>query len=46
MAKFTQYAIAAARQAIHDAKWIPETNEQKERTVRLYQTMLEETITQ
>lgn len=36
MAKFTQYAIAAARQAIQDANWFPETDLQKQQTVRLY----------
>lgn len=33
MAKFSHYAIAAARQAINDAQWIPETDSDKERTV-------------
>lgn len=33
MAKFSHYAIAAARQAINDAQWIPETDLDKERTV-------------
>ncbi|KAG2206225.1 hypothetical protein INT46_006393 [Mucor plumbeus] len=32
MAKFSHYAIAAARQAINDAQWIPETDLDKERT--------------
>ncbi|KAG1073549.1 hypothetical protein G6F42_025798 [Rhizopus arrhizus] len=32
MAKFSHYAIAAARQAINDAQWIPETDSDKERT--------------
>jgi 3-oxoacyl-[acyl-carrier-protein] synthase II len=34
MAKFSQYAIAAARQALSDAEWKPESAEEKERTVR------------
>lgn len=34
MAKFSHYAIAAARQAINDAQWIPETDLDKERTVK------------
>ncbi|KAI8997695.1 beta-ketoacyl synthase [Pilobolus umbonatus] len=32
MAKFSQYAISAARQALKDAEWNPETEEEKERT--------------
>lgn len=32
MAKFSHYAIAAARQAIDDSNWKPETDEQKEKT--------------
>ncbi|KAI8140629.1 thiolase-like protein [Fennellomyces sp. T-0311] len=32
MAPFTQYAIAAARQALTDAEWIPEKDADKERT--------------
>ncbi|KAI8636015.1 thiolase-like protein [Parasitella parasitica] len=32
MAKFSHYAIAAARQAINDAQWIPENDLDKERT--------------
>lgn len=34
MAKFSHFAIAAARQAINDAQWIPETDLDKERTVK------------
>lgn len=33
MAKFTQYAIAAARQALDDADWKPKDVQEKERTV-------------
>ncbi|CEP07163.1 hypothetical protein [Parasitella parasitica] len=33
MAKFSHYAIAAARQAISDAQWEPETDSDQERTV-------------
>ncbi|GAA5803193.1 putative beta-ketoacyl synthase [Helicostylum pulchrum] len=32
MAKFSQYAIAAARQAIQDSNWKPETDREKQRT--------------
>ncbi|CAO3585356.1 unnamed protein product [Absidia cylindrospora] len=32
MATFTQYAISAARQALQDADWKPESNTEKERT--------------
>ncbi|KAG0162231.1 Mitochondrial beta-keto-acyl synthase [Apophysomyces sp. BC1034] len=32
MAKFTQYALAAARQALNDAEWFPEDEFSKERT--------------
>jgi 3-oxoacyl-(acyl-carrier-protein) synthase len=35
MAKFSHYAIAAARQAINDAQWMPETEVEKQRTVSL-----------
>lgn len=35
MAKFSQYAIAAARQAILDSNWKPETDREKQRTVRI-----------
>lgn len=35
MAKFSQYAIAAARQAIQDSNWKPETDREKQRTVRI-----------
>ena len=34
MAPFTQYAIAAARQALADAEWIPNNEADKERTVK------------
>lgn len=34
MAKFSHYAIAAARQAIQDSNWQPETDIEKQRTVR------------
>lgn len=37
MAKFSHYAIAAARQAIADADWKPETDVDKQRTVRIGQ---------
>ncbi|KAI8990887.1 ALG6, ALG8 glycosyltransferase family-domain-containing protein [Mycotypha africana] len=37
MAKFTQYAIAAAKQAIDDAEWTPKTLEEKERTASIRQ---------
>jgi hypothetical protein len=37
MAKFSHYAIAAARQAINDAQWTPETDLEKQRTVRTEQ---------
>jgi 3-oxoacyl-(acyl-carrier-protein) synthase len=33
MAKFTQYAIAAAHQALQDAEWKPTDAYEKERTV-------------
>lgn len=33
MGTFTQYAIAAARQALADADWQPASDEAKERTV-------------
>lgn len=33
MAKFTQYALAAARQALDDAEWKPKDDLSKERTV-------------
>lgn len=33
MGTFTQYAIAAARQALEDAEWKPEDDIGKERTV-------------
>ncbi|KAF7721201.1 Mitochondrial beta-keto-acyl synthase [Apophysomyces ossiformis] len=32
MAKFTQYALAAARQALNDAEWIPQDDLSKQRT--------------
>ncbi|KAL0083249.1 ALG6, ALG8 glycosyltransferase family-domain-containing protein [Phycomyces blakesleeanus] len=35
MAKFTQFAIAAARQALEDAEWKPNDESEKERTVRV-----------
>jgi 3-oxoacyl-[acyl-carrier-protein] synthase II len=35
MAKFSHYAIAAARQAISDSNWKPETDLEKQRTVRI-----------
>lgn len=35
MAKFSHYAIAAARQAINDAQWTPKTDHEKQRTVCL-----------
>lgn len=35
MAKFTQYAIAAARQALEDADWKPSDTFEKERTVKI-----------
>jgi 3-oxoacyl-(acyl-carrier-protein) synthase len=35
MAKFSHYAIAAARQAIQDAQWTPETDLEKQRTVSI-----------
>ena len=38
MAKFSHYAIAAARQAIEDANWTP-NDQEKERTVRQYTTL-------
>ena len=34
MAPFTQYAIAAARQALTDAEWTPNNDVDKERTVK------------
>lgn len=34
MAPFTQYAIAAARQALADAEWAPDSDYEKQRTVR------------
>lgn len=37
MAKFSHYAIAAARQAIQDAQWTPETDEEKQRTASINQ---------
>lgn len=39
MAKFSHFAIAAARQAINDAQWIPETDLDKERTVKKKKTI-------
>lgn len=44
MAKFSHYAIAAARQAIDDANWKPETNEEKEKTVSAIICVLEESL--
>lgn len=35
MGTFTQYAIAAARQALEDAEWKPEDDIGKERTVSI-----------
>ncbi|KAI7862789.1 beta-ketoacyl-acyl-carrier-protein synthase II [Spinellus fusiger] len=32
MARFTQYAVSAAQQALQDAEWIPEKEQEKERT--------------
>ncbi len=34
MAEFTQYAIAAAEEALDDAGWRPTTDEDKEATVQ------------
>lgn len=34
MAKFAQYAMAAAEEALDDARWKPTTVEEKEATVR------------
>lgn len=39
MAKFSHYAIAAARQAIDDSNWKPETDEQKEKTVNVLRAL-------
>lgn len=36
MATFTQYAIAAAKQALQDADWAPQSSMEKERTVRRF----------
>lgn len=36
MAKFSHYAIAAARQAIQDSQWTPETDEEKRKTASIY----------
>ncbi|KAI9260161.1 ALG6, ALG8 glycosyltransferase family-domain-containing protein [Sporodiniella umbellata] len=43
MAKFTQYAIAAARQALDDADWKPNDPLEKERTVSIDTEAIQET---
>lgn len=35
MSKFMKYASVAAREALEDANWCPNTEEQQEMTVRL-----------
>jgi len=36
MAKFTQYAVAASHEALEDAGWTPQNEEDMQATVRLY----------
>lgn len=36
MALFSQYSVAAAEQALDDAGWRPDTDAQRERTVRAH----------
>jgi 3-oxoacyl-(acyl-carrier-protein) synthase len=36
MAKFAQYGLVAAKEALEDANWLPGREEERQRTVRGY----------